>query len=100
MLNAITRTTHGGPIGAGLDMTYTLARHSEFFDMAGHDDKARNNRQNGLAYGRDAANVDPRVQTEIGKHLRAIYDDVINEPVPDRFLELLAQLERSTQRSR
>jgi Anti-sigma factor NepR len=99
-LNATTRATQEGPIGAGHDMTFTLARHSEFFDMAGHDDKARNNRQNGLAYGRDAANVDSRVQTEIGKHLRAIYDDVINEPVPDRFLELLAQLERSTQRGR
>ena len=82
-------------------MTYTLARHSDSFDMAGHDDKARNNRRNGHAYARDAGNVDPRVQTEIGKHLRAVYDDVINEPVPDRFLELLAQLERSTsQRNR
>ena len=81
-------------------MTYTLARHSESFDMAGQDDKARNNRRNGHVYARDAGNVDPRVQTEIGKHLRAIYDNVINEPVPDRFLELLAQLERSTQRSR
>ena len=26
------------------------------------------------------------------------YDDVINEPVPNRFMELLEQLERSTQK--
>ena len=45
------------------------------------------------------AKIDPRVQTEIGKHLRAIYDDVINEPVPSRFMELLEKLERSTQKS-
>ena len=44
--------------------------------------------------------VDPRVQTEIGKHLRAIYDDVINEPVPSKFMELLEQLERSTTQKR
>ncbi len=43
-----------------------------------------------------SAQIDPRIQTEIGKHLRAIYDDVINEPVPSKFMELLEQLERST----
>ena len=48
---------------------------------------------------RGGAHIDPRVQTEIGKHLRAIYDDVINEPVPSRFMELLEKLERSTQKS-
>ena len=40
--------------------------------------------------------LDMRVQTEIGKRLRAIYDDVINEPVPSKFMELLEKLERST----
>ena len=28
---------------------------------------------------------------KIGKNLRQIYDDVLNEPVPDEFLNLLAQ---------
>ena len=46
--------------------------------------------------GRGGAHIDPRVQNEIGKHLRAIYDDVINEPVPSKFMELLEKLERST----
>jgi hypothetical protein len=44
------------------------------------------------------AQLEPRIQTEIGKHLRAIYDDVINEPVPSKFMELLEQLEQSTTR--
>ncbi len=42
------------------------------------------------------ANIDPRVQTEFGKHLRAIYDDVISEPVPSKFMDLLEKLERTT----
>ena len=45
---------------------------------------------------RGGAQIEPRIQTEIGKHLRAIYDDVINEPVPSKFMELLEKLEQST----
>jgi len=47
--------------------------------------------------GREPA-IDPKVQQAIGKRLRAVYDDVINEPIPDKFMELLAKLERSTSR--
>jgi hypothetical protein len=32
----------------------------------------------------------------IGKELRSLYDDVVAQPVPDRFLDLLNQLESST----
>jgi hypothetical protein len=32
----------------------------------------------------------------IGKELRNLYDDVVAQPVPDRFLDLLNQLEIST----
>jgi hypothetical protein len=35
---------------------------------------------------------DPTVQAAIGRKLRALYDEVANEPVPDRFSELLKQL--------
>ncbi len=38
------------------------------------------------------------IQHEIGKHLRAHYDDIVNEPVPDKFMELLAKLEQSVTR--
>lgn len=53
--------------------------------------------QGGEMEGRPVT-IDPRIQTEIGKHLRAIYDDVINEPVPSKFMELLEKLEQSTTR--
>jgi len=34
------------------------------------------------------------LQAHIGRQLRAVYDEVINEAVPDRFLRLLEELER------
>ena len=44
----------------------------------------------------EGGKVDKRIQGEIGKQLRAVYEDVVKEPVPDRFLELLKKLEQST----
>ena len=38
----------------------------------------------------DPANVP--IDEHIGRHLKAIYDDVLNQPIPDRFLDLLNQL--------
>lgn len=37
--------------------------------------------------------MDKTVQTAIGTRLRAYYDEVAREAVPDRFVELLKQLE-------
>lgn len=42
--------------------------------------------------------LDPRVQESIGRSLKAHYDDLVNAPVPDRFLVLLAQLEDTERR--
>lgn len=33
------------------------------------------------------------VQAYIGRQLRAVYDDVVKQPIPDRFLDLMRQLE-------
>jgi hypothetical protein len=33
------------------------------------------------------------VQNKIGQQLRAMYDDVVNDGVPDRFVEMLRQLD-------
>jgi hypothetical protein len=35
------------------------------------------------------------VQSKIGQQLRAMYDDVVKEGVPDRFSDLLRQLDKS-----
>jgi hypothetical protein len=36
------------------------------------------------------------IAEQIGLHLRSVYDDVLAQPVPRRFLELLRQLERTS----
>lgn len=36
------------------------------------------------------------VQGHIGRQLRALYDDVLAQPIPDRFLDLLQQLDRDS----
>ena len=33
------------------------------------------------------------VQNKIGQQLRAMYDDVVNDGVPDRFVEMLRKLD-------
>jgi hypothetical protein len=38
--------------------------------------------------------LDPRVRHHIGKKIKAVYDEVLDEPVPDRFLSLLDELAR------
>jgi hypothetical protein len=56
--------------------------------------------RNPLPLGADEAAIEagvplePELQAHIGRQLRAVYDGVVNEPVPDRFLKLLETLER------
>ena len=40
------------------------------------------------------ATVAPDLQVQIGRQLRAVYDEVVEEGVPERFLRLLEELER------
>jgi hypothetical protein len=35
------------------------------------------------------------VQSKIGQQLRAMYDDVVNDGVPDRFVEMLQKLDQN-----
>lgn len=43
----------------------------------------------------DGARLGTEVEAVIGRRLKALYDDVVNAPVPDRFMELLAKLEEA-----
>lgn len=40
--------------------------------------------------------TDEDLPEKIGKNLRQIYDDVLNEPVPDDFLSLLSQADNKS----
>jgi Anti-sigma factor NepR len=44
--------------------------------------------------------LDARIQAHLGGRLRAIYDDVLKQPVPGRFRRLLDELEAKTSESR
>jgi hypothetical protein len=35
-----------------------------------------------------------QLQAHLGRNLKAVYDALVEEPVPDRFLKLLDELER------
>jgi hypothetical protein len=39
--------------------------------------------------------LDRTIQTRIGDQLRSMYDGLMEQPVPDRFKDLLAQLEKN-----
>jgi hypothetical protein len=45
----------------------------------------------------DAPQLDPKVQGAIGHALQAHFDQIVNAPLPDRFLVLLAELEAKEQ---
>ena len=42
------------------------------------------------------ARLDRNVQNEIGRNLRAMYNDVVEQGVPDRFADLLAKLDNAS----
>ena len=41
------------------------------------------------------ASLGREIQSKIGDQLRAMYDDVVSEGVPDRFADLLKRLDRN-----
>jgi hypothetical protein len=38
--------------------------------------------------------LDESAQTLIGHHLKAVYREIVDQPIPDQFLKLLEDLER------
>ena len=42
----------------------------------------------------NGAALDPKVLETIGRALKAHYDDLVHAPLPEKFLDLLARLEK------
>ena len=42
--------------------------------------------------------LSPNLQAHIGRHVRAVFDEVAREPIPEHLLRLLNDLERSGDR--
>jgi hypothetical protein len=49
-----------------------------------------------LASQKKDARLGKDVQAKIGQQLRALYDDVVSQGVPDRFVDLLSRLDSSS----
>jgi hypothetical protein len=60
-------------------------------------DKQPKRQQSGDQQGNGKA-LDGEAQKHIGRMLKATYEEIAHEPVPDKFLELLKQLEASEPR--
>lgn len=43
------------------------------------------------------AAVDKHIEAVIGTQLRTIYDDILNEPIPQRFIDLLDNLSKEAE---
>lgn len=43
--------------------------------------------------GKKSGGLDRQIQAKIGQQLRAMYDDVVEQGVPDRFADLLRKLD-------
>lgn len=43
--------------------------------------------------------IPAELQGQIGQRLREVYNELIGEPVPDRFVQLLQQLKKSEDQS-
>jgi hypothetical protein len=56
-------------------------------------------KQGGKGRGTQLPRAQQAIQDELGTKLRQFYADMIDEPVPDRFVELLKQLEGDKGRS-
>ena len=48
----------------------------------------------GATPGKTDAKLGRDIQAKIGQQLRALYDDVVNQGVPDRFTDLLNRLDK------
>ena len=42
---------------------------------------------------RGESGLNDQTQKRIGSHLRAMYDSVVHQPIPDRFRDLIARLD-------
>jgi len=47
--------------------------------------------------GQQRSGLNREIQSKIGQQLRAMYDDVVQEGVPDRFADLLKRLDKPSE---
>jgi hypothetical protein len=64
-------------------------------NMAGADKMDQAQNTSGNPPGTESDGLSPSLQAHIGRHVRAVFDEVAREPIPEHLLRLLKDLERS-----
>jgi hypothetical protein len=68
-------------------------------DPKGREDRKATGTRTAMELGARRGHPDAKlgrdVQAKIGQQLRAIYDEVLNQGVPDRFHDLLSKLDQA-----
>jgi Anti-sigma factor NepR len=59
---------------------------------------SRSQMETGTSPGNANAKLGRDIQAKIGQQLRALYDEVVNQGVPDRFTDLLNRLDKPEDR--
>lgn len=89
--NALTQQTK---TSEGANQTHLrIVHNAEHPDTPNSDMPPANRRSQAQATDRPPAMLDRTVQAQIGRLLRDVFADVAAEPVPERFVTLLEQLE-------
>jgi Anti-sigma factor NepR len=70
-----------------------LTEESIVTDQTGDRPKMKTNPNNGLEIDDAKLNIDAPIQRHLGQKLKDSYEDLVNQPVPDRFRQLLDELE-------
>jgi Anti-sigma factor NepR len=51
-----------------------------------------------MEQGEHEAVLEPQVQAHLGRKLREVYQSLVDQPVPDRFIQLLRELDRKREK--
>ena len=63
--------------------------------VAGNDDATSGQDEEMIGAIEHSPRLDAQVRAHLGRLVRASYSKLVEEPVPDRFIDLLEQLERA-----
>ncbi len=72
----------------------TVGAARKISPMTGHHAGADASSEMGTGFPEMEQGLSPTLQAHIGRHLRAAFDEVAREPIPERLLRLLKDLER------
>jgi hypothetical protein len=82
----------------GMNQNHSIETSQETHPRASHSPGAVDQDQAADSLSGSASTsgavMEPDLQAHIGRQLRQVYEEVVNEAVPDRFLKLLEDLER------